>query len=158
MRKRSWTVNELKNAVSKSRSYAQVLRNLNLKEAGGNYMQVRKYIRENKLGVEHFKGQGWSRGMRGIGKPVIPLERILVKNFYFQSSYLKQRLFNVGLKKRECEKCRWAERTPEGYLPLELDHVNGNHYDNRLENLRVLCPNCHSLTPFHRGRKGSPKY
>ena len=48
-------------------------------------------------------------------------------------------------------------KTVEGYLPLELDHINGDRYDNRLENLRVLCPNCHSLTPTHRGRSGKGK-
>jgi len=44
-------------------------------------------------------------------------------------------------------------KTPDGYLPLELDHINGDHHDNRLENLRILCPNCHSLKPTHRGRR-----
>ncbi|MGB4076287.1 MAG: HNH endonuclease [Minisyncoccia bacterium] len=37
-------------------------------------------------------------------------------------------------------------------MPVELDHVNGDRHDNRIENLRILCPNCHSLKPTHRGR------
>lgn len=157
-RKRSWTAEQLKSAVKESFSIAQVLKKLNLRPAGGNYKQIDKYIKEINVDVSHFKGRGWNKGLRGIGKPIIPLEKILLKNSQFQSSYLKQRLFNIGLKKRECEQCGWAKKTFDGYLPLELDHMNGDHYDNQLQNLRILCPNCHSLTPYHRGRKGKPRY
>ncbi|HKP51497.1 MAG TPA: HNH endonuclease [Chloroflexia bacterium] len=51
----------------------------------------------------------------------------------------------------QCEECGWARRAVDGRLPLELHHMNGNRYDNRLENLIVLCPNCHSLKDNHRG-------
>ncbi len=152
MRKRSWTANQLKEAVKSSLSYRQVLSKLGLREAGGNYEQVKKYIREYKLNKKHFKGRVWNKGLRGIGHPRISLEKILVKNSFFQSFKLKKRLFAAGLKPQQCEKCGWAEKTKDGYLPLELDHINGNRHDNRLENLRVLCPNCHSLQPTHRGR------
>ena len=152
MRKRSWTIDQLKNAVKNCFSYRQVLSKLGLREAGGNYEQVKKYISENQLDIKHFKGRGWNAGMHGIGRPHIALEKILIKGSYFQSYKLKQRLFTAGLKPKSCEQCGWAERTDSGHLPLELDHINSDRHDNRLENLRVLCPNCHSLTPNHRGR------
>ncbi|MDP3697390.1 MAG: HNH endonuclease, partial [Candidatus Taylorbacteria bacterium] len=100
----------------------------------------------------HFKGMGWNKGLRGIGKPFIPLEKILVRDSTYQSFKLKGRLFKAGLKNPECELCKWAQQTQDGRLPLELDHVNGDRHDNRLENLRILCPNCHSLQVTHRGR------
>ncbi len=152
MKKRTWTVEELKNAVKNSFSYRQVLAKLNLREAGGNYAQIKKYIKELELNTGHFKGRGWNLGMHGIGIPRIPLEKILVKNSTFQSFKLKKRLFMAEIKPQYCEECNWAKKTFDGYLPLELDHINGDRHDNRLENLRILCPNCHSLKPTHRGR------
>ena len=146
MKKRSWTESQLKNAVANSLSYRQVLKKLKLREAGGNYDQVRKYIKE------YFKGRVWNKGLKGFGRPQIPLETILVAGSSFQSFKLKRRLFAVGLKLPYCEECGWARKSDDGTVPLELDHINGNRHDNRIENLRVLCPNCHSLKPTHRGR------
>lgn len=156
-RKRTWTETQLIEAVKVSISYRQVLVKLGLREAGGNYVQIKKYIDELELSTTHFKGRGWNAGLTGIGKPIFSLEQILVKGSFFQSFKLKQRLFTAGLKSQNCEECGWAKRTTDGYLPLELDHINGDRYDNRLENLRVLCPNCHSLTSTHRGRRGKGK-
>ena len=151
-KKRKWTEVQLKEAVKKSRSYRQVLHYLGLKEAGGNYAQVKKYIKEYNLSIKHFKGRGWNKGLKGIDKPILPLEKILVQNSNFQSYKLKRRSFAAGLKQPRCEECGWAEKALDDRLPLELDHINGDSHDNRLENLRILCPNCHSLQPHYRGR------
>ncbi len=151
-RKRSWTEGELKKAVRESKSIRQVLCKLGLKMAGGNYSQVKKYIKELKIDKSHFTGQAWNKGMTGIGNFRIELRDVLVEDSDFQSYKLKKRLFSAGIKLQYCEECGWNKKTADGRLPLELDHINGNSKDNRLENLRVLCPNCHSLKPTHRGR------
>ncbi len=156
-RKRRWSDDELKNAAKLSTSYRQVLIRLGLRPVGGNYAQIRKYLSEHHVETSHFKGMAWNRGLRGIGKPIIPIELILVKHSTYQSFKLKKRLFDLNLKDRNCEECGWAKIAEGGYLPLELDHINGNRHDNRLENLRILCPNCHSLKPTHRGRMGRGK-
>lgn len=152
MRTRKWTEQDLIFAVDKSKSIRQVLGYLGLREAGGNYTQVKKYIKEYNLNIKHFTGKTWNKGLTGIGKPHIQLKNILVRNCSFQSYKLKNRLFNARLKKPKCEECGWAVTATDGRLPLELDHINGNSRDNRLENLRILCPNCHSLKPTHRGK------
>lgn len=152
MKKRKWTQSDLEKAVKKSRSIRQVLHHLKLKEAGGNYTQIQKYLKIFNIDSSHFTGRLWNKGIKTGPKPLTPLEKILVEESIFQSHKLKNRLISVGLKKPFCEECGWAQKSPDGRLPLELDHINGNSHDNRLENLRILCPNCHSLKPTHRGR------
>ncbi len=151
MRKRSWTIEQLEKAVERSTSHRQVISKLGLVEAGGNYDQVKKYIKESGFSTKHFTGMGWRRGRKFDGVPIIPLKDILVKYSTFQSFKLKKRLFKTGLKKPECELCSWSIMSKDGRVPLELDHINGNRHDNRIENLRILCPNCHSLQTTHRG-------
>lgn len=157
MKKRRWTNEQLAQAVKEVFSFRQVLKRLGLREAGGNYDLIKRSIAENRLDISHFKGRGWNVGLQGIGKPRISLKDILVNGSTFQSFKLKKRLFAAGLKLMLCEECGWSRKTEDGYLPLELDHINGDRHDNRLENLRVLCPNCHSLKPTHRGRRGKFK-
>ncbi len=152
MRPKRWTVEQLRKVASRSRSIRQVLHGLGLKEAGGNYAQIKKYLHLYNVNISHFKGRGWNKGMKMPFAPKIPLKEILVKNSPYQSYKLKARLFRSGIKKAQCEICGWAEKSPDGRIPLELDHINGDSKDNRLENLRILCPNCHSLQPTHRGR------
>ncbi len=152
MKSRRWTEVQLREAAQQSSSVRQILHKLGLIEAGGNYAQIKKYLHLYHIDISHLKGRGWSKGLTGVGKPRLSLEQILVKDSYFQSFKLKKRLLAAGLRSRSCEECGWAKATDDGYLPLELHHINGNPRDNRLENLSILCPNCHSLKPNHRGR------
>lgn len=151
MTKRKWSEKDLYNAVAKSRSIRQVLHYLHLKEAGGNYEQIKKYITQFNINTAHFLGRSWSKELKLSFKPKIPLLEILKENTHFQSYKLKKRLISVGLKHEYCELCGWAKMSQDGRIPLELDHINGNKTDNTIENLRILCPNCHSLQPTHRG-------
>ena len=147
-----WKIPDLKKAARESFSIRQVLNKLGLRPAGGNYVQIDKYLKQYKIDTSHFKGRGWNKGLIGIGKPRTRLEDVLSSDSDYQSFKLKKRLFAEKIKFPRCEQCGWAKKSPDGRIPLELDHINGNRHDNRLGNLRILCPNCHSLQPTHRGR------
>lgn len=151
-KRRSWSDGQLQVAVAKSRSYRAVLIELKLIPAGGNYAQITSRIKSLNLDTSHFTGKGWNVGMQFRPTPPKPIEELLVAGSAYQSHRLKKRLFLSGLKKPACELCGWSQESPDGRIPVELDHVNGDHSDNRIENLRILCPNCHSLQPTHRGR------
>jgi len=83
----------------------------------------------------------------------MPLSEVLVPNSTYSRGYLKQRLFAEGLKDRRCEMCGQDENWRGRLMSLVLDHINGVPDDNRLENLRIVCPNCAATLDTHCGRK-----
>ena len=145
------TKEELEKAVKDSLSLAQVCKKLNIIPAGGNYKTLNFKIEDWKIDKSHFTGKAWNIGKRfkKFGKEY-SLNEILTKNSPYTNSHkLKLRLFKEELKEEKCERCkntRWLDIK----IPLELDHINGDNRDNRIENLRILCPNCHALTPTYR--------
>ncbi len=91
------------------------------------------------------------RGAITTRPQAMPIDELLVAGPRRNRCHVKTRLLSSGLKEPRCERCgleRWRDQT----LPLELHHVNGDGQDNRLENLQLLCPNCHSLTETWGGR------
>ena len=139
MSQRKYNKEELEEAVKNSLSIAEVLRHLSIIPAGGNYFTIKRYI---KL---------WNKGKHTICNPAKPLQEILKEDSIYQSYKLAKRLIKEGIKELKCEYCnlsKWQNKP----IPLELHHINGIHSDNRLENLQLLCPNCHALTDSYRGK------
>ena len=138
-------------AAKSSFSIAGMCKFLGLVPSGGNYRLMHNAIAEYNIDTPHFRGQGWNVGLKF--KPSHPkqLSEILVKGSTFQSYKLKKRLFKENLKEKRCECC--GRTTWQGHeIPLEIHHKNGDNRDNRLENLAILCLNCHALTDSYRGR------
>lgn len=151
--KNTYTNEEFKKAVEESLSLAEVMRKLGLKVGGANYSTVNRKIKALGLDTSHFTGQAWNQGdkYRQI-KQAQPLKEILVKDStYVSTSKLKLRLLKEGLKEYKCEMCGNTEWQGKP-IPLELHHINGDHSDLRIENLQILCPNCHAFTDNYRGK------
>jgi hypothetical protein len=141
---------EIKQAVGTARSLSQALAELGIR-VEGNQTRLKRRLEELGIDTLHFVGQAWRRGSQTPTVPAAPIEGFLVAGRACKTAHLKLRLIREGLKDSKCEMCglrTWNSRP----IPLELDHVNGRRDDNRLENLRLLCPNCHALTPTHRGK------
>ena len=145
-----YTEEQLRSAIESSGSIRQVLSKLGLKEAGGNYETTKKRISKLNIDTSHFHGQAHLKGKTHEYNKR-PIEYYLTENSHHQSHKLKKRLLSEGLKEHKCECCGITEWNGKP-APIELDHINGNHHDNRLENLRILCPNCHAQTDTYRGK------
>jgi hypothetical protein len=136
---------DLIEAVKIERTVHGVLRRLGYSTSGGMFRYVVAHIRRLELDTSHFVGQRWARGLRRPSTKITPLDQLLVKGSTTTSGNLRRRLIAAGMKPAHCEECGLTEWR-DNRLPLCLDHVNGDHTDNRLENLRILCPNCHAIT------------
>jgi len=147
------TKEQLEEIVKESYSISECLRKLELRPVGGNFKTMKKYFKNFDLDTSHFTGQLWSKGKKlGASNRAKSLEEILVKDSSFMSSTsLKRRIVQDGIKTWICEECLGTEWNGQP-IPLELEHCNGDNTDHRLENLKLLCPNCHAQTAFYRGR------
>lgn len=155
MSRRRWTDDQLRSAVITSGSKAEVLRKLGLRPTGGNYAQFDKFVNILGLNIDHFTGSAWNKGKNVISNPGFPLSVHLVEGRFTNSHRLRKRLIREGYFKHKCYRCDLSEWNGKK-IPLELEHINGNKSDNRLENLTILCPNCHAQTPTYRGKNKAP--
>jgi Zn ribbon nucleic-acid-binding protein len=148
-----YTEDEARGAVATSLCYSEALRKLGLRPAGGNHRVLRHWVDEIwRIPTDHFDPvQARFAGLRR-NRP-IPLEAVLVEGSGYSRATLKRRLFATGLKPRHCELCGQDEDWHGVPMSLILDHINGVPDDNRLENLRIVCPNCAATFDTHCGRK-----
>ena len=150
-KKRKYTNEQLALAVKTSHSMRAALAMLGLTPAGGNYEMIKKRIQELDLDTSHFLGKAILRGKtHNFGTR--PLEEILVQKKLENTWRLKNRLLQEGLKEHRCECCGNTQWLGEP-MPLELHHKDGNRANNMLQNIELLCPNCHALTDNYRGSK-----
>lgn len=135
-----YTKDIIEKAVKDCYTWAEVCRKIGIKPFTGAQTNLTKRAKEFGVDTSHFKGKAHSKGKK-LGKK--PLEYYYA-GAYIQSSRLRERLIEEGVFKDECCECgitEWLGEKP----PLELDHINSDHEDNRLENLQILCANCHAI-------------
>lgn len=144
-----WNDEQLKVAVRGSTNISDVLRLLGLRVAGGNHRSIRYWIDELGLDISHFSNEKQLSSL-AKNRPKKTDEEVLCVDSKVSMKALKR----VAREKIKyiCNECKNDGNHNGKLLILQLDHINGNNTDNRLENLRWLCPNCHSQTDTFSGR------
>lgn len=154
-RKNKISKEEATEIVKKCFSIADFCREVGWVPRGDNYKIFHKYEKEYDLDTSHFTGIKSNTGNRTNANCEKTFEEYS-KNTYVRSSTLLYKLIKEGLKEWQCECCKNTEWLGDK-IPLELHHKDGNHFNNSLENLTLLCPNCHAKTDNYRGKKMKKK-
>lgn len=142
------TDKEVLSVVEEAESVTEIMRRLGLNYNGYAHARFTDRLRKLGVDVDNLTGAAWNRGKK-IG-PKRRLDEYLVKDGPFiTSSKLRKRLIQEGIKNNQCEECKQNNIWNGLLLVLQLDHRNGNRSDNTIENLRILCPNCHTQTKTH---------
>jgi hypothetical protein len=147
----SYTEEQARKAIANSYSWAESLRKLGLCPSGGAWRVLKKYAVLWEIPTDHFDPM---RGIDGnLRAEARSLDEVLVENSTYSRQHVKRRLFKEGLKEPVCEMCGQDEMWHGRPMGMILDHINGVRDDHRLENLRIVCPNCAATLDTHCGRK-----
>lgn len=149
MKRKIYLKEDIEEAVKNSFSWANVCRLLGAKPATGSQSNIKKRAIKLEIDFSHFTGQGHNKGKSWVRKKAIDYCYLGSET---GSGKIRKALIRDGLKSEECEICHIKEWNGQK-VPLELDHINSNHYDNRIENLQIICPNCHALETVNRRKK-----
>lgn len=136
--------------IAGSQSFAEVMRKLGIRVTGGSHAHLKRLASKYGLTTSHFLGRGSNCGVCHRGGPTKKTaSEILVlrrRTQYKESAFrLRRALLEAG-RKEACEECTLSTNWNGKILRLQIDHRNGKNWDNRPENVRFLCPNCHSQT------------
>lgn len=134
-----FSLEELQGIVKRCFSYRQFAKELGYSPESSD--SIKQIIEKYGLDISHFKGQGWNKDN---------VDYSIFENGKASKSEVLLRALII-LRGWKCEKCKGEEWQGER-IPLCVHHINGNHIDNRIENLQILCPNCHAQTDNYCGK------
>lgn len=138
MQYKNYTDEDIRQAVSSTRSLSASLRILGLRDVGGNFQTLKKNISRLDLDISHHTGCSWNKSN--------------YKDISQLRSKVQMKAALVRTRGHQCQTCHrrtWQSQP----IPLEMDHIDGDRMHDLEENLRLLCPNCHAQTPTYRNRK-----
>jgi len=149
-----YTKELLQEVVKNSNTLTEVLHKLKIRSAGGNFRTLHKYITSFNLDISHFSADLVRKNkLTNFNKK--DLNNYLIVDSLASRSNIKKRLYQANLKEPKCEICGQNENWLGKPISLILDHINGIYNDNRLENLRIVCPNCNATFDTHCGKNNS---
>jgi hypothetical protein len=152
-KQRKWTNEQLISAVKSSASFRQVLDKLNL-TGGGSQATIKKAVNDLGIDTSHFTGQLWSKGKTALDDARLTKKNIdgfFTENSVVSPAYIRKLLLKHKLIPYKCV-CGIEDIWQETPISLQLDHIDGDRKNNSLDNLRFMCPNCHSQTPTYGGK------
>ena len=162
-----YTKEWLQELCKDSYSLAEVLKKAGRKQGGGAQETLRKKIAEFNIDTSHFTGQLWNKGKTKetderiaaatLNKEKYNLEEVFCKNSLVTQKGLRGYVERHNILEYKCQFCGCDGHWLDTKISLEIDHINGINNDNRIENLRYLCPNCHATTKTYRGKNIQPK-
>lgn len=129
---RNYTDDDIIKYAKEVFSLAGLLKKLDLKPVGGNYANMKRNLQRLNIDTSHWTAQGWNAG-----------KQLKDWSQYTRVAHLKKHL--IKIRGHQCECCKntdWLDKP----IKLEVHHISGDRTDNSLNNLQLLCPNCHSFT------------
>lgn len=152
--KKEYAIDKLIENCDKCVNMLDLCHRIGIQNVGGeDYREVKRLAKELGLNLKF----SYKKSRTFLKERVTRVEDIFIENSnYTNSSGLKKKLISLGFKEEKCERCNRSEWEGEP-IRLQVHHINGVHNDNRLENLQLLCPNCHSLTDNYAGKNSNRK-
>jgi hypothetical protein len=150
-----WSIDEFREVVKGAKTIREVLQHFGLPKNQGHYNRMfHKTVEEFGIDISHIMDGVKSQPFRKY----IPSENFFVKGIKREGRDLKKRLIKDGFAKDQCSECGQLPEWNGKSLVLQLDHINGDNTDNSIENLRILCPHCHSQTETWGGKNAQEKH
>ncbi len=144
-------IDKIKELTASAHCYADVIRHLNLTLSSSHYRTLKAIIQQHSIDITHFEKRTIS------SKGVRLNEEIFCVDSTVSQRVLRTRVIRLDLLNYKCDECGMLDEWNSRPIVLQLEHKNGVHNDNRLENLCFMCPNCHSQTATYAGKNARYK-
>ncbi len=152
--RKTWSDNQLVSIVPLCNDLTEIIKKLGLRTAGGNFESIKGHIKRLNISTAHFNKKNQIKGLLKYSQN----RKIQDKEFYIDNSRvtdnnsIRRKVAKDSFLDYICQRCENGPTWNNEPLTLQLDHINGKHSDHRKENLRWMCPNCHSQTNTFAGR------